>query len=93
MSAGIYMCNGVYAYTLNLEKKLKRRKDAVIIEECPNITSEADLQKILDTYTKTSSIDNIDTIQIYKWRNKTTHHTIESIYPNYVTDLENWEQI
>ena len=47
MSAGIYMYNGQLAYSLNLEKKLKRRKGAIIIEECVGNPTEEELQKLL----------------------------------------------
>ena len=47
MSAGIYMNNGVLAYTQNLEKKLKRRKDAIVIETYQGDLTGDDLEKEL----------------------------------------------
>ena len=89
MSAGIYMNNGVLAYSMNLEKKLKRRKNAIIIEEYTgNLVGDAleyELQKMLEKHNKISKLDTkIETEDKplkYHWRNKVTNHTIHSIYP------------
>ena len=49
MGAGIYMNNGVLAYSMNLEKKLKRRKNAIIIEEYKGDLEGEELEKELVT--------------------------------------------
>lgn len=88
MSAGIYMNNGVLAYSMNLEKKLKRRKDAIIIEEYKgDLTGdslEAELQKMLNKHNNiTKSEEKIEDKPLkYHWRNKITGHTHHSIYPH-----------
>ena len=95
MSAGIYMNNGVLAYTQNLEKKLKRRKDAIVIEEYKGDLEgdllEKELQAMLNkhlditklaTSTETFEFHQVDNKPLkYHWRNKVTNHTIHSIYP------------
>ena len=59
MSAGIYVNNGVYSYAMDLEKKLRRRKSATIVEEYQgDLTGkdlETELQKIVDKYNNTKS--------------------------------------
>ena len=90
MSAGIYMNNGVLAYTQNLEKKLKRRKDAIVIEEYKGTLTgddlEKELQKMLDKHnniTKSETkVETEDKPLKYHWRNKITGWTHHSIYPH-----------
>ena len=90
MSAGIYMNNGVLAYSMNLEKKLKRRKQAVIIEEYKgNLVGDAleyELQQMLNKHLKITQIDKKEETEDkplkYHWRNKVTGHTHHSIYPH-----------
>ena len=103
MSAGIYMNNGVLAYTQNLEKKLKRRKDAIVIEEYKGTLTgddlEAELQRMLDKHnniTKSEAkVETEDKPLKYHWRNKVTGHTHHSIYPhmNNIPNInpEEWE--
>ena len=81
------MNNGVLAYSMNLEKKLKRRKNAIIIEEYkgdPEITGD-ELERILqDMLDKHKSIikpegrmeEKEDKPLKYHWKNKVTNHTI-----------------
>jgi UDP-2,3-diacylglucosamine pyrophosphatase LpxH len=89
MSAGIYMNNGVLAYSMDLEKKLKRRKQAVIIEEYKgDLTGdllEQQLQIMLNKHLKITQTVNEETEDKplkYHWRNKVTGHTHHSIYPH-----------
>ena len=90
MSAGIYMNNGVLAYTQNLEKKLKRRKQAVIIEEYKgDLVGDAleyELQQMLNKHLKITQTDKKEETEDkplkYHWRNKVTGHTHHSIYPH-----------
>lgn len=101
MSAGIYMNNGVLAYTQNLEKKLKRRKDAIVIEEYKGtLTSddlEKELQRMLDKHNNITKVEveTEDRPLKYHWRNKITGHTHHSIYPhmNNIPNInpEEWE--
>ena len=101
MSAGIYMNNGVLAYTQNLEKKLKRRKDAIVIETYQgNLTGdslEIELQRMLDKHnniTKSEAkVETEDKPLKYHWRNKITGWTHHSIYPTLMKgmSLEEWE--
>lgn len=103
MSAGIYMNNGVLAYSMNLEKKLKRRKDAIVIEEYKgDLTGdalEAELQRMLNKHNEISKpdtkIETEDKPLKYHWRNKITRHTLHSIYPhmNNIPNInpEEWE--
>ena len=101
MSAGIYMNNGVLAYTQNLEKKLKRRKDAVVIEEYKGTLTgdalEAELQRMLDKHNNITKVEveTEDKPLKYHWRNKITGHTHHSIYPhmNNIPNInpEEWE--
>ena len=88
MSAGIYMNNGVLAYTQNLEKKLKRRKDAIVIEEYKGTLTgddlEKKLQRMLDKHNNITKIEvkTEDKPLKYHWRNKVTGWTHHSIYPH-----------
>ena len=103
MSAGIYMNNGVLAYTQNLEKKLKRRKDAIVIEEYKGTLTgddlEIELQRMLDKHnniTKSEAkVETEDKPLKYHWRNKVTGWTHHSIYPhmNNIPNInpEEWE--
>ena len=103
MSAGIYMNNGVLAYSMNLEKKLKRRKNAVVIEEYKGDLEgdllEKELQAMLDkhtTITKTEQSRDEEYKPLkYHWRNKITGWTHHSIYPhmNNIPNInpEEWE--
>lgn len=103
MSAGIYMNNGVLAYSMNLEKKLKRRKNAIIIEEYKGDVEgeelEKELQKMLEKHqsiTKDEKKEETEDKPLkYHWRNKITNHTIHSIYPTLTNipsiNLEEWE--
>ena len=102
MSAGIYMNNGVLAYTQNLEKKLKRRKDAIVIETYQGTLTggdlEIELQRMLDKHnniTKSEKVETEDKPLKYHWKNKITGHTLHSIYPhmNNIPNInpEEWE--
>ena len=103
MSAGIYMNNGVLAYSMNLEKKLKRRKDAIVIEEYKgDLTGdalEAELQRMLTKHTNITKSETREVIEDkplkYHWRNKVTGWTHHSIYPhmNNIPNInpEEWE--
>lgn len=102
MSAGIYMNNGVLAYSMDLEKKLKRRKQAIIIEEYKGDligdALEAQLKVMLAKHQKRTAptpTDEEDKPLKYHWRNKVTGHTLHSIYPtlNNIPNInkEEWE--
>ena len=103
MGAGIYMNNGVLAYSMNLEKKLKRRKNAIIIEEYKGDLEgeelEKELQRMLDKHNEISKPDTKteteDKPLKYHWRNKITGWTHHSIYPhmNNIPNInpEEWE--
>jgi len=103
MAAGIYMNNGVLAYSINLEKKLKRRKNAIIIEEYKGDLVgeelEKELQRMLDKHNNITKPDTKIEIEDkplkYHWRNKVNNHTIHSIYPHLKNipdiNLEEWE--
>ena len=99
MSAGIYMNNGVLAYTQNLEKKLKRRKDAIVIETYQgNLTGddlESALQMMLNKHLNITKVEveTEDKPLKYHWRNKITGHTHHSIYPHMMPNMnpEEWE--
>lgn len=99
MSAGIYLYNGILAYAKDLEKKIKRRKGAVIIEEYKGEGGdlEKELQKLLDKHTKISKPEpELETKPLmYSWKNKKTGWTHHSIYanlpPRYKED--EWERI
>lgn len=82
------MLNGKLAYSLNLEKKLKRRKEAIIIEEYKgDLTGELlerQLQILLNKHTKITKEEPIEEEPEplkYHWRNRITGHTLHSIYP------------
>lgn len=95
MSAGIYKCNGVFAYSLNLEKKLKRKKNSEIVEVYEG--TEEELQKLLDKYnniTKKEDSEIEDPLK-YHWRNIITNETLHSIYPEFPDHLDknNWIKI
>lgn len=97
MSAGIYKCNGVLAYSLNLEKKLKRKKNAEIVEVCEGEVTEEFLQKLLDKHnnvTKKEDSEIEDPLK-YHWRNIITNETLHSIYPEFPDHLDkiNWIKI
>lgn len=103
MGAGIYMNNGVLAYSMNLEKKLKRRKNAIIIEEYKgDLVGDAleyELQKMLEKHNEISKpdtkVETEDKPLKYHWRNKTTGWTHHSIYPHMANipniNPEEWE--
>ena len=103
MSAGIYMNNGVLAYSMNLEKKLKRRKNAIIIEEYKGDLEgeelEKELQRMLDKHNEISKpdtkVETEDKPLKYHWRNKITGWTHHSIYPHMANipniNPEEWE--
>ena len=101
MSAGIYMNNGVLAYTQNLEKKLKRRKDAIVIETYQGTLTgddlEKELQRMLDNHNNITKVEveTEDKPLKFHWRNKVTGHTLHSIYPhmNNIPNInpEEWE--
>lgn len=85
MSAGIYMYNGLLAYAMDLDKKLKRRKGAVIIEEYKGENpTEAELQKLLDKHNKIvkQSEPKEDLPLKYRFKNKNNNKEIVSIYPH-----------
>ena len=97
MSAGIYKCNGVFAYSLNLEKKLKRKKNAEIVEVCEGEVTEEFLQKLLDKHnniTKKEDSEIEDPLK-YHWKNIITNETLYSIYPEFPDHLDknNWIKI
>lgn len=103
MGAGIYMNNGVLAYSMNLEKKLKRRKNAIIIEEYKGDLEgeelEKELQRMLDKHNEISKpdtkVETEDKPLKYHWRNKITGWTHHSIYPHMANipniNPEEWE--
>ena len=101
MSAGIYIYNGVIGKSLNLEKKLKKRQGAIILEEYEgDLTEPKDLepilQSMLDKYnnvTKSEKKEETEDKPLkYHWRNKITNHTLHSIYPTIPSiNLEEWE--
>ena len=86
------MYNGVLAYAMNLEKKLKRRKGAVIIEEYTGSEpTEAILQEMLNKHnniTKTVS-ETTDKPLKYHWINLKTKCSTHSIYPDLKWKEEN----
>ena len=95
------MNNGVLAYTQNLEKKLKRRKDAIVIEEYKGTLTgddlEKELQRMLDKHNNITKVEveTEDKPLKYHWRNKITGWTHHSIYPhmNNIPNInpEEWE--
>lgn len=102
MSAGIYLNNGVYAYAIDLDKKLRRRKSATIVEEYKgDLTGkelEIELQKMVNKYNndkpEKKEVEISNKLK-YHWRNKITGYTLHSIYseishiPN--IKLDEWE--
>ena len=87
MSAGIYKCNNVVAYTMNLEKKLKKRKGATILEIYEGDLTGDDLESELKDMMFKYEIHSIkkedsDNIKKYRFKNKRTGEIIVSIYPN-----------
>ena len=84
MSAGLYELNGNISYTKDLDKKLKRKKGATIIQEykgddLENI--ESILQKMLNDYVKDNVSEDVeDSKELYVFYNNTTKETITSIY-------------
>lgn len=86
---------------MNLEKKLKRRKNAIIIEEYKGDLEgeelEKELQKILEKHNEISKpdtkIETEDKPLKYHWRNKVTGWTHHSIYPHLMNNMnpEEWE--
>lgn len=102
MSAGIYICNGVVGKSLNLEKKLKRKQNATILEIYEGeLTDPKDLepilQKLLDKYnniTKKEDSEIEDPLK-YHWKNIITNETLHSIYPEFPEHLDknNWIKI
>lgn len=98
MSAGIYKCNGVLAYSFNLEKKLKRKKNTEIVEICEGEVTEEFLQKLLDKHNniiKEEDSEIEDKPLKYHWRNIITNETLHSIYPELPDHLDkiNWIKI
>lgn len=97
MSAGIYKCNGVLAYSLNLEKKLKRKKNAEIVEVCEGEVTEEFLQKLLDKHNNIIKKEDseIEDPLKYHWKNIITNETLHSIYPEFPEHLNknNWIKI
>lgn len=101
MSAGIYVNNGVYAYAMDLEKKLRRRKSATVVEEYEGDLIgkelETELQKRVDKYNgiEKPKIEADGDIIKYHWRNKITGCTLHSIYPeiSHIPNikLDEWE--
>lgn len=80
------MNNGILAYSMDLEKKLKRRKQAVIIEvyKGDNPTEE-ELQKMLDKHNKRTQPEAVikeDQPLKYRWKHVSNGQTIVSIYPH-----------
>lgn len=98
MSKGIYLNNGVYAYAMDIEKKMKRRKNAKIIEVFEDI-SEEELQNKVNHYNsipkKNKEVVEEATTFKYHWKNKVTGSTLHSIYNDLrnVPDPENWEPL
>lgn len=88
MSAGIYMNNGVLAYSEDLEKKLKRRKNAIIIEEYTGdktgMELQRELQQLLNKHLKITKPERSEELPLrYTFTNG--KETIISIY----SDLHN----
>ena len=103
MSVGIYICNGVVGKSLNLEKKLKRKQNATILEIYEgDLTDPKDLepilQKLLDKHNniiKEEDSEIEDKPLKYHWRNIITNETLHSIYPELPDHLDkiNWIKI
>ena len=91
MSAGIYECNGNIAYALNLEKKLKRKKGAKVLEtyegELTGDDLENELKDMLFKYTTIKQEEQI-AIKKYNFKNLRTGKTIVSIY-NHLKNIPN----
>lgn len=92
MSAGIFLYNGKLSYSKDLDKKLKRRKGAIIIEEYKGELTgdllEKQLQIMLNKHIKLTQEKTPERTEYeepeplkYHWRNKVTKHTLHSIYP------------
>lgn len=85
MSSGIYMYNGLLAYAMDLDKKLKRRKGSVVIEvykgESP---TEEELQKLLDKHCNIiRQVEPKEDLPLkYRFKNKNNNKEIVSIYPH-----------
>ena len=75
MSAGLYELNGVISYSLNLEKKLKRKPQATILQIVENATEEDLIALIKNTKQEESSSFTI----LYYYYDPNTQHTITSI--------------
>lgn len=91
--AGIYLYNGILAYSINLDKKLKRRKGAIIIEEYEGTETgselESILQKMLDKHnniTKEEKSDSKDLPLTYHWVNINNRYTRHSIRNDFKED-------
>lgn len=87
MSAGIYMNNGVLAYSMDLEKKLKRRKNAIIIEEYigdkTGLELEKELQILLNKHLQITKPERIETeVLPLKYTFTNGKEIIISIYPD-----------
>jgi hypothetical protein len=89
MSAGVYLYNGKLSMSKNLEKSLKRRKSAIIIEEC-------DIDQLIEVFDKHKSIIGQKSIRKpikYHWKHKTKKQSIHSAYPIlHVSNPDDWEQ-
>ena len=72
------MYNGILACSLNLEKKLRRRKGAIIIEKRENITKDI-LQKMLDKHIKITKVREITKPLKYRWYNPKTREIIITV--------------
>ena len=83
--AGIYLYNGIFYKALDLEKKLKRRKGAIIIEEYDgDLTEPKDLefilQKLLDKHNKITTVKETNDLPLkYYWYNPETRYTLVTI--------------
>lgn len=98
MSKGIYKCGNTYAYAMDLEKKLKRKKNAEIVEICNEDLNESELQLCLNKYLviEKAQEDSKDVL-LHHFKNVVTNETLTSIYsdlrniPN--IKLEEWRNI
>lgn len=95
---GIYKCGNTYAYSMNLEKKLKRKKNAEIVEVCDNSLDENGLQLCLNNYLLNNKIqEESKDVVLHHFKNIITNETLTSIYsdlhniPN--IKLEEWKNI
>ena len=98
MSAGVYEYNGTFAYAMDLEKKIKRKKGATIVETYEGeLTEPKDLEPILNAMlekyapSKTKTEWDETTI-LYHFKNKVNGNTIVSIHPN-LDGLENYVNV